>query len=882
MKKPPKARPNPSKTRPPSPGSVLAAAQGHAAAGRFREAITAFKELLRLDDRRDLRVALADAYAGRARELAAKGMLKEALTVWENRVQVAPELGPDPAYFALLLRLGRVDSVAEAAVAGADGMDPALLATLRGQLAAFHLAGDPAVAAGLPADDPILTQGEAASRALDAYCGGDDEALRTALAAISFRSPYRDLAQILKALLRLPAAPAEAASMLARVPDDSGFAPLRRACELALGAPQALPERMAGVPEPAARFALTLAGWGTERQAVLIDYRRLGESGPKSLLRLLHRHRASLGEAWARRQALRLLVPGFPKSAGWMTETGWRRLSEEERLLVAAWRAEDSPNPWAEIEAWEDYGDYLEAQGTGEPGSDPALRLALVLRRVDNHRDTLAESAPSRVQDASDRVLADSLTRSLKYDPDHRETYERLARYYLGGKDLKSARAVLDLGLKRFPEDARLLTAALDLALAADAFKKATRYAREILRIDPIDTGARERLVKAHLAHAGKQMRAKRLDLAAKELEQAAEWDQGGRFKERRELLGGLMELAASPAKGKAILGERLRGLGVGIAAAFALAREAAAAGFSPAGVLKVAGMNKVPIPIQADLLTFLARLRAHLDGGEGLTPELRRLFEPPLKAAARWPIPRPELEGACETLSRAGLDEARRAFAEAALKRWPGSPIFELHRFESSYGEGKRRYPSPGELDRLDAAWGRARELGDNRSAYRLGEILRRNSPFGFLPDPAEIFDLEDDEDDGPLPGPGGSELDPLEIFREMIEGMGTDQILKIAGVGAADRRRFKELEREFGRGAVIDAILKLVREQVPGLPPNPRNPGSGPGGRSGPGPAPGAPPRPSPKGPGPARPKAGGPAKGPDNSDAAEPPPEQLDLFP
>ena len=881
MKKPPKARAAVSKAQPPSPESLLTVAKNHASAGRFRDAIAAFKDLLRMDDRPECRLGLADAYAGRARELAAKGMLKEALTVWENRAQIAPSLAPEPAYFALLLRLGRVGAVAEAAVKGADRMDPVLLATLRSQLAAFHLAGDPAVAAGLPADDPILRQGEAASHALDAYCGGDDEALRTALAAIPFRSPYRDLAQILKALQRLPAAPAEAATMLARVPDDSGFAHLRRACELALGAPGSLPERLAGVSEPATRFALALAGWGPERQAVLIDYRRLGEPGPKTLLRLLHRHRATLGEDWARRQALRLLIPGFPKSAAWMTEAGWRRLSEEERLLVAAWRAEESPKPWVEIDAWEDYSDHLEDQGAGEPGSDPALRLALVLRRVDSHRDILGSSTPSQDEDASDRALADTVARSLKYDPDHKESYERLARYYLGGDDLKSARAALDPGLKRFPEDVGLLTVALDLALAADAFKKAARFAREILRIDPIDTGARERLVKAHLSHAAKQLRAKRLDLAAKELEQAAEWDQGGRLKERRELLGGLMELAANPAMGKAILGERLRGLGVGITAAFALAREAAAAGFSPGTVLKAAGMSKVPIPIQADLLTFLARLRTHLDENEGLSGDLRKLFEPPLKAAARWPLPRPELEGACETLSRAGLDEARRAFAEAALKRWPGAPVFELHRFESSYGEGKRRYPQPGELDRLDAAWARARELGDNRSAYRLGEILRRYNPFGFLPDVEESFDL-DDEDDGFPPGLSGSGLDPLEIFLELIEDMGIDQVLKIAGINAAERRRFKDLEREFGRKTVIDSLVRFMREQDSELPPNSGNPGSGSGGRRGSRPVPGTPPRPTGKGPGPSGPKAGGPAEGPNAADPDEPPPEQLDLFP
>ncbi|CRI65228.1 hypothetical protein THIOKS12280014 [Thiocapsa sp. KS1] len=48
-----------------------------------------FKDLLKQaqagEDSDGLRGGLADAYAGRARQLGAKGMHKEALVMWENR-----------------------------------------------------------------------------------------------------------------------------------------------------------------------------------------------------------------------------------------------------------------------------------------------------------------------------------------------------------------------------------------------------------------------------------------------------------------------------------------------------------------------------------------------------------------------------------------------------------------------------------------------------------------------------------------------------------------------------------------------------------------------------------------------------------------------------
>jgi hypothetical protein len=133
---------------------------------------------------------------------------------------------------------------------------------------------------------------------------------------------------------------------------------------------------------------------------------------------------------------------------------------------------------------------------------------------------------------------------------------------------------------------------------------------------------------------------------------------------------------------------------------------------------------------------------------------------------------------------------------------------------------------------------------------------------------DPAEIFDLDDADLDESVPGLGGSGLDPLDIFREMIEGMDIDQILKISGFSAAERRRFKDLERQLGREAVIDSIVQMMRQQTQGAAPSSGDPGPGPRGPSGPGHTPRNPPRPTPK--------------GPDDSDPDEPPPEQLDLFP
>ena len=105
---------------------------------------------------------------------------------------------------------------------------------MRPLLAAQQIAGDERIAASLAMDDPVRRHANAARGALAAYCAGDDEALKSALAALPFRSPYRDWVQLLKALQLATDRPAEADAQLARIDDESAFAALQRAAQLVL------------------------------------------------------------------------------------------------------------------------------------------------------------------------------------------------------------------------------------------------------------------------------------------------------------------------------------------------------------------------------------------------------------------------------------------------------------------------------------------------------------------------------------------------------------------------------------------------------------------------------------------------------------------------
>nr|MDJ0893259.1 hypothetical protein [Gammaproteobacteria bacterium] len=788
--------------------------------GRYREAITGFKELLKREPRPAWRAGLAGAYAGRARELAAKGMLKEALVIWENRAGLGEDIGFEPDHAALLLRMDRVEPVL-ALFTGEKAMPPAVLDQLRPHLAARVLAGDAGILGRIPADDPLLLHAEAARAAMEAHCNADDAAVEAALRTIPFRSPYRDWVQILKALQRMPERPEEAAKLLNRVGEDSAFFSLRRAAQLALIPEPAFLAAIQGTGRPTALFACALRGWSEARVRLWEEFSRLGPSpGPQTLLRFVYRHRDELGADWVRRRCLPLLIDGFPSSRRWLGAAGAQPVSEEETHLIAAWNAERHGDLWDQQEAWESYARHLmRTLAPDELERDGRLRVALALRRCERTGDLLSQSAPSGDPDELDRLLANQLEESLSWDPDDRGTYLRLIGYYRRGRRLKNVRRLLDQATERWPRDIRVLGVALDTALDTNAFKKAASVAREILALDPINSGVRERLVEAHLAHARKQIIKKRPDLAHKELASAKEWARTEHARDRLDLASGMLALVENPETGGAGLRSIADRLGGGLGAHLALAMTGEAHKFSPQQLFKAIGLGKPPAPARDDLLATLAMLRTHLDGGAKLSRELQAYLTAPLSAAAWTGLTQGETEAACETLRRCGLHKVRHRVARTALKRWKGVPVFELHAFEARHPRSHDGC-SNDDISRLEQAVSRAQQEGDTRTAFRIEEILAGLDPFGIGPMPR-----------GRPPVAASVPLPDSAVLAALIETEGLSKALDLMGLPPDIKRDLKAMERQVGLKAVVEELgsfLDMIGDSMPfdAAPPAPRPP--------------------------------------------------------
>lgn len=786
--------------------------------GRFREAIAQYKALLKQENTQQFRQGLADAYEGRAMSLSDKGMDKEALVIWENRQALGDDVAPICLpYVDVLLRAGKVTDVVALWHANNDTLSRTEGNLLRARLAAHSLAGNTQIRGALPESDPLHAHLDAADRALEAYCQGDEEALTQALAAIPFRSPCRDLVQILKALQRLVEAPEDAKARLAKVSHDSAFASLKHAAELACLTESELVSHLHDIGGATRRFALALRGWDDNRQTMQQALQKLGPApSAKALFKLMYRHQKTLGKAWVEEYSLRLLVDQFPDSLEWLRQERPIQPPNYDLLRLVMWYVEDrNADPLDVLDSVEKLADELLTQVPITPGSDHALRIALTLKHIDTGFHLL-DGAPSQDPESLDRHAASLVEESLGYDPDDPVPYLRLHAYYLRGKQLKQARRYQEQALSRWPNDVRVLTAALETALVSKAFKKAARLAHQILTIDPINRNARDRLIKAHLAHAAKQLRAERPDLAQNELDNATEWDAQGRFRERRDILAALIEMQHEPVTGKARLAEVHQRQGGGLAAHFNMALELLAAGIPPSQIPQRFGIKKPHVQGMTDMEAFVARLQMQL-ADDKLPDAIKHYFEKPVKTAAFLPLTFDTMLQLCELFKRCDWDTPRLSVAREGVKQWH-TPVFELHVFEAKYPK-KHFLASEQEIRRLEAAEKQATEAGDVRTATRLNEIL---AGFRFLGLGEPLFGEADglfdepDERSGQLPkNPMGN---PFELASEKeavladLRKHGLEAICDDLGLNGKPRKILRAIKQDFG----LEAVAVFLNEML------------------------------------------------------------------
>src|SRR4051812_13437902 len=200
-------------------------------AERFKEAVESFRQLVKIEPRPEWREALATAYVGRGRTLAAKGMYKEATMVFDNATEADGAVHEPLMHLACLVRLGDTAKAARLCSKFLDGdvkgVSAEALPRIGDLAAALWLAGDPP-----PPESSLAKVHDAAAKALAAWSGGASaEELDALLSAIPLRSPFKPLRLILKSLTGAEDTERRL-KLLDMVPPGSAFGALAQAARL--------------------------------------------------------------------------------------------------------------------------------------------------------------------------------------------------------------------------------------------------------------------------------------------------------------------------------------------------------------------------------------------------------------------------------------------------------------------------------------------------------------------------------------------------------------------------------------------------------------------------------------------------------------------------
>lgn len=693
-------------------------AQAALAAARYKDAIELFKGLLKRERRADWLTGLAAAYAGRAQQLVAKDMLKEALALWRIRADACQVPLLEGPYLGWLMQAGQVEQALRLMPA-LHTLPPAVRDLALAQLAPAVLVAADASLADLPAE--LQAHRAAARLAISACTQGDPAALDAALQGLSFRSPYRDLRPLLKALSLVSSQPAAAAASLARADGQGPMRALQQALRVCLMPGTDWLAALHGLDAASRELVLDLKGCPAAQRALVLELAaRAGPAAPVpgDLFDLLQRHRRAWPGAAAQALALRLLPHTVQRLDTFVATFGPLDGTERARVLALAaelkLRHEEAEPHW------------LRLVGLQKAAPHGQRRAALVLRRLaDEHAHHSSEGALCQ-------HAQDWLEQSLKLDPGDRDSHLRLLRDARQRGDLKQARQRLEAAQQQCPGDALVLQEAVEIALAAGAYKKAAGLAREVLRADPINPRVRGLLGLAHMAHAHKLIGAHKYAAARQELDEAAHWVRSADEQGQLALLRGLA--AEPPETGDAWLRQGITLLGGPLAGGLNLLEvtvrlhaRAVPARQQLMDLLHRAGVDlERCLPDAGELLAFARTLHALPRGNGPAVGQALSVLQGPLERSVQGvQLAEADHRLLCEALLQHRQRDLTRRFAAAALARWPGRPVFVYLEAAARWSAAPWTIPGD-ELERLDRVYEQAREQGDERTASRLNALLK------------------------------------------------------------------------------------------------------------------------------------------------------------
>jgi tetratricopeptide (TPR) repeat protein len=694
--------------------------------GDFKEAIELLKRLAKQDPQPQWRDMLADAYAGRARSLAAKGMFEQAETAL-NKTAAADGTVREPLlYVQCLAKRGQLGKAFQHAVKyiGTDKVPAASAARMAELTAALWLVAPVRVDAQA---DPSSELGRwaqsaaAAQQSLAAWVEGKPaHEIEPLLSGIPMRSAFRPLRLILKSLITAPTDPARARQLLEGIGRQSPFACWRDAVAAALPQEAQKPSTNAAPPSRAqCLFAAEVKGLPASGSQLLAEFVKAERGGAAALMSFLTSHAAAVPATEAKSACFNLL-PRAPDRLR-QVESTFGSLAEFDRARILALAAE-AANDWERVEE-----QWCVAAKAAERSADPESRLTagVIYRHVAGLADTHPEIAGGGTSPS-----IDYLERALRADPDHIPAVLKLIGLYRTEGQDKDWHRLAEDAAQRFPQQSAILLQAVDSAIARKAYKKAVGFARRILALDPINQAVRQRMIELQITHARRQARSKRADLAWKELANAAEWERPDAPSGRLCVNQGLVawELGnAADAEARLRRGVELTGGGVAGWFCASVAHVQMKGGAASGAVLReeLVRAQKAVAPAKEEILSAALAISDGeiTDATKEIAPLVFRIRGWLLQGASlAWSAA--EIQPVCEMFRLAGAHDLLADYARLALLRTPDDATWKLYRIMARV-KGDARRLSEREEDELMDLVEDAEARKDFHTANRIQRFL-------------------------------------------------------------------------------------------------------------------------------------------------------------
>ena len=711
--------------------------------------------------------------------------------VLENTLSPAGTLRDPDLYATCLIREGQQPKAAAYLLhCAASGGFPAGQRAALEELTAALLVAVPALPVPARPDLPEAARWRelaAASReTLAAWIdSAPAEEMDRQLERISLRSAFRPIRLLLKCLTTLPPDPERTRRLLETIGTGSPFFPFRQAVEAAVRAGPGLDadawHRLTPMQQV---FSAETGGLQAASVQSLGRLSAAKRGGPATLFAWLLKQ-ADLPQAEVRSACLNLLpqvpdrVPQFEHSFG--------PLPPLERHRVQALAAE-ARGHWETAErCW-----FLAAQLAGA-AEDRLSRLSSGV--IYRHLAHLATLHPEIEGDGDGDAEIFYLERSGDVDPDHLPTVLARIAYYREESSEKERHRLVEEAVQRFPNEGQVLMQAIQSAVERRAYKKAAGFARQLLQIDPINPGVRRQMIELQLAHARKQMRARRPDLAAKELSQASEWDRPDAPSGLLRIARGLVALqSGDKGQADAWLREGVMLAGGGVAGWFRAVLEAElmrCAGGDARWLREELAAARLTPPTKEPVMAIVSAL------GQVETGENKRALSGLLLGMHAWLLQGAEIgwspaefQALADVFVRFDAFDLLGTYARKAREREPANLEWRFHEIVARTRSNANAL-SMADMNELDDMAEAAAERRDFHAAKRIARFLGMD-----LPRPSRksrmVDDLEYETDDA-----------------QMLNLLQT--ILKDMPKGAADTLRGRV--REIGRAAAVEETADGLR---------------------------------------------------------------------